>query len=287
MTTPRTPSPPAAPSTPCMDKLLGKSIGVERGKEIRDLHGKIKGAVSECVKDAVRIGELLTLQKAQLDHGEWLPWIKAHCCFTDRWARSYMSLYEGRNKIQLTEVDGIHDALLLLNPPPVKSELSSDLKPETPAKAHDLPPPPAKRPIPPPPASRPPPAPDQATIEADEIERDMAGEPVPHNLLSLWERRREVEDLKQMVSTVRVALEKAHNTCDPLYAGMGIFQHVMEFANNLHASLAHLKPHVVCPKCKGSTIKTEQKCPACYGTGLISKFNWERLKGSFTHENET
>ena len=77
-------------------ELDDSELVVQRADEINRLHGEIVGALRTSVEAAVRIGKLLSEQKAELAHGEWLPWIEANLPFTDRTAQKYMRVYEGR-----------------------------------------------------------------------------------------------------------------------------------------------------------------------------------------------
>ena len=43
---------------------------------------------------AVKIGELLTAAKAQLKHGDFIPWLDEHCSLQLRTAQGYMRLAE-------------------------------------------------------------------------------------------------------------------------------------------------------------------------------------------------
>jgi hypothetical protein len=68
-------------------------------RSIADLAARIKAeheAISESVRDSVAraivAGELLIEAKAQLDHGQWLPWLRTHCGMTARTAQTYMEL---------------------------------------------------------------------------------------------------------------------------------------------------------------------------------------------------
>ena len=56
--------------------------------EINRLHAEICQAARATIEKAIRIGELLTEQKAGLKHGEWLPWLKANTCWLMAPARS-------------------------------------------------------------------------------------------------------------------------------------------------------------------------------------------------------
>jgi hypothetical protein len=67
--------------------------------EINRLHSEICDTVRTTVDKAIRIGELLTEQKASLQHGYWLPWLKAKIGFNARTAQRYMGVFENRAKL--------------------------------------------------------------------------------------------------------------------------------------------------------------------------------------------
>ena len=54
------------------------SAGIVAADEINRLHHEIKDAFRTGIEKAIRIGELLTEQKARCKHGEWLPWLNAN-----------------------------------------------------------------------------------------------------------------------------------------------------------------------------------------------------------------
>jgi len=60
--------------------------------EINRLHSEICQAARTTIDKAIRIGELLTEQKASLKHGEWLPWLRDKCEIRERTAHLYMRL---------------------------------------------------------------------------------------------------------------------------------------------------------------------------------------------------
>ena len=84
-----------------METLLENSEQVDaRVAEINKLHRSITSNMRRTVKDAIRIGELLTEIKTSLPYGEWGNWMVQNIEFTDRTARRYMRCY--RWKAQLT-----------------------------------------------------------------------------------------------------------------------------------------------------------------------------------------
>ena len=86
--------------------------------EIIELHNEMAGLMNVALKKAMRVGELLTRQKEALKHGDFMPWIKANLPFTDRTARRYMQVYEGRELIAKTDsVSDLKAACRLLTEP--------------------------------------------------------------------------------------------------------------------------------------------------------------------------
>jgi hypothetical protein len=59
---------------------------------INAMHREATKAAITAVELAIEIGAMLMEVKATLPHGEFGPWIRKHCEFTDRTARNYMKL---------------------------------------------------------------------------------------------------------------------------------------------------------------------------------------------------
>lgn len=68
------------------------------GAELNRLHSEIEDKLRSTVQDAIRAGEILTQIKGRLRHGDFLPWIKANCHFSERTARNYIGIYDYRSK---------------------------------------------------------------------------------------------------------------------------------------------------------------------------------------------
>jgi hypothetical protein len=92
----------------------------------------------------------------------------------------------------------------------------------------------------------------------------------------MWERRREVEELKSRISEVRVALRKARDAGDMLYAGLP--QDVLTWLDNTYSELDNCKPFIVCPWCGGMG----EKCRMCGGSrrGFVSEFQYKTFAPS-------
>lgn len=71
-----------------------------RADVINSLHSGIIEKLRTSVQDAIEIGRLLTEQKEDLAHGDFLPWIDENCRFSDDTARRYMSLSAHADKIR-------------------------------------------------------------------------------------------------------------------------------------------------------------------------------------------
>ena len=51
---------------------------------------------------AINAGRLLIEAKAQLAHGQWLPWLEDHCQVSERTAQAYMQCARGIAKLAMT-----------------------------------------------------------------------------------------------------------------------------------------------------------------------------------------
>jgi len=90
-------------------------IEKSRISEICQMHAEIGGYLRMSLEKAIRIGELLTEQKAGLKHGEWLPWIEANCPFSERLAWDYMLFYDRHEDLKTARVADLTEARRLLS----------------------------------------------------------------------------------------------------------------------------------------------------------------------------
>src|SRR3974390_2149277 len=88
--------------------------------EITRLHSEILEAARTSVDKAIRIGELLTQEKDKLDHGQWLPWLKANVPFTRATAANYMRCWERREELKCKTVLGEAYRILAPSVPQMK-----------------------------------------------------------------------------------------------------------------------------------------------------------------------
>ena len=95
-----------------------KVVSIE---EIAVEHRLAQTAFGEAVRHAIRAGELLTAAKAQLGHGEWIPWLEGNFDFSRQTASAYMRLAANRERIEMESAPSISAALKQLSPPKAKS----------------------------------------------------------------------------------------------------------------------------------------------------------------------
>lgn len=67
--------------------------------DIRDAHNMVENAARSTVEYAIHAGELLIEAKAQVRHGEWLPWLEANFPGSERTARGYMQVASNRQRV--------------------------------------------------------------------------------------------------------------------------------------------------------------------------------------------
>jgi hypothetical protein len=85
--------------------------------EINRLHGELAGLARITLEKGIRIGELLAEQKAQLKHGDWLPWVNENLEFSERTARNYLSLFQRREELKSANIADLTDAYRMLAGP--------------------------------------------------------------------------------------------------------------------------------------------------------------------------
>ena len=85
---------------------------------ITELHAEIGGYLKMTLDKAIEIGGLLAEQKADLDHGEWLPWISENLSFSERLARDYMRFYDHREELKTANLADLTAARRFLTDPP-------------------------------------------------------------------------------------------------------------------------------------------------------------------------
>jgi hypothetical protein len=97
----------------------------ELAARIRAEHEATAVAMQRGVEHAMAAGDLLIEAKAQLKHGQWLPWLAEHCAMSERSAQLYMRIAKNRKAI---EANTQQFADLNLNQVAALLMLSSDVR---------------------------------------------------------------------------------------------------------------------------------------------------------------
>ena len=113
-----------------MEDIIRKESETLEDRSIETITAEILYLKTKTGEDILEIGKRLIEAKAQLPHGEWLPWLTEKVEFTERAAQRFMSLAEGySNPTTLSDL-GTSKALLLLALEPVDREEFIDQKHE-------------------------------------------------------------------------------------------------------------------------------------------------------------
>jgi len=154
-----------------------------------------------------------------------------------------------------------------LPPPPPERRVGLD------GKNYPVPPPKPKIPPPPPPAAKavPLPPPPEKKAEPEKV-LDKTGWPIPAGLLPLWDRRDEIQVLMSAVSKVRCALEKAQESKDLLFKGVGFNSAIIDMGR-AYNELTSAQLYAVCTTCQGHL---GDACTFCKGRGFLSELQWKQ-----------
>ena len=104
---------------------IGSNSLTDLAARIRAEHEATADALKSSVEHAMAAGDLLIEAKAQVKHGQWLPWLTEHCAMSDRTARLYMQLARHRPEIEesATVADlNLRGALALITVPKVSKD---------------------------------------------------------------------------------------------------------------------------------------------------------------------
>lgn len=96
---------------------MESQLTIDLAGEINQLHDKLGSLARTSLDTAIEIGELLTRQKSELNHGEWLPWCRENLRFSQATATKYLAFYRDRVKLLATSNLGIEEAYRLLSQP--------------------------------------------------------------------------------------------------------------------------------------------------------------------------
>lgn len=96
---------------------MKKNLPAPTAKEINDAHKLAKACAETAVENAIRCGELLSAKKADLDRGEFDPWIEKNCEFSRSSAYAYMKVAANSSRA-LDDFRSIQQALGYEKPKP-------------------------------------------------------------------------------------------------------------------------------------------------------------------------
>jgi len=99
---------------------------------------------------------------------------------------------------------------------------------------------------------------------------DGTGWPIPTQLIPLWQRADEVQDMLTTLSRVKGGLRTAQENKDKLFAEVN-FSSALSQLDQAWTDIKTAKPFAVCPTCQG---QLPDKCTLCKGRGLISEHRW-------------
>lgn len=101
--------------------------------------------------------------------------------------------------------------------------------------------------------------------------KDGTGIEVPPEIEAFWNRNDEVQNLLQMVSRVRLALENAQEEDDALFRFVD-FTGTINRLKMVYEEVQCGKSYAVCPDCNGVMFRD---CRTCRGRGSLPKFFWD------------
>jgi hypothetical protein len=99
---------------------------------------------------------------------------------------------------------------------------------------------------------------------------DGTGWPIPTQLIPLWQRASEVQELLTILSRVKGTLRSAQENRDTLFAEVN-FSSALSQLDQAWTDVKTAKPFAVCPTCQG---QVPDQCTLCRGRGLISEYRW-------------
>jgi len=93
---------------------------------IKAEHQAVSVSLKESVAHAIQAGTLLLEAKAEISHGQWLPWLRDQCTLSERTAQLYMRTAKNRTTIE--EHIRTADADLSLNEVTALLMMTSDMR---------------------------------------------------------------------------------------------------------------------------------------------------------------
>jgi len=88
------------------------STPVDRVPVIKQILRELDASLKVSLDKAIQVGHLLTEQKKEFKHGEFLPWLTGNFAMSQQTASNYMRLYKHKNK--LLKVGNLQEAYRLI-----------------------------------------------------------------------------------------------------------------------------------------------------------------------------
>lgn len=127
-------------------------------------------------------------------------------------------------------------------------------------------------------AAAPKPRPSPPVKAPEIIHKDKIGRVIPRDVVPIWLRAQEIQDLMTMVSKVKGTVCLAQDDKDILFASMN-FSATIADLTNAHTNIKTQLPYAVCPYCQGLN---KAKCRACNTRGMVGKWAWDSFPKEIT-----
>ena len=72
----------------------------DRLREIEELHNELRGEHNAIIDKLVRVGELISQEKAGIPLGQWGDWVRVNVPFSEEVAEDYLRFYENRELLR-------------------------------------------------------------------------------------------------------------------------------------------------------------------------------------------
>jgi hypothetical protein len=105
-----------------------------------------------------------------------------------------------------------------------------------------------------------------------QVRTDETGYRIPNELVGLWSRESEVDEVLRVISHVKSVVGKAILDKDSLY--IEVNNSAIVDLTNAYNTIKRAKPYAVCPRCQGRKTITAN-CTTCRRRGIVSKFMWD------------
>lgn len=108
----------------------------------------------------------------------------------------------------------------------------------------------------------------------DQPIKDKEGWTVPPEVLAIWNRAQEAQDLMTAISRSKCVLVKAQEDKDLFFSGRS-FQRALTSLEAAYEAASQFLPYAVCVSCNG---RLSSQCTLCQGRGVISEDLWKTPK---------